>query len=453
MFESNSSVHCRGPRFRPGPLGRGSLRRLRNRARLVATGWCFSVAIVTGSISQSHAQQAAAELDPQPAETEAAKVSAPSDNAASLDVGVADAEGQAIEASDEQIAGWVDSLGSRDFAIRERAASQLMAVGGAVLGRLREVAGTHGDPEVRIRAGEIVKQLTRGDLKVRIDAFLAGKQVDFEGWTITQGILGDSAGVRELFVQMLKSHPDLAASMEGTPRDRAMALKKVIAAVEHKIYQQREFPDSADAIALLLPTIDPNVPLDGGFEEILMAVLLKPAGGTLQRDAQLAGPFRALLGRWIPRSSIKNRDEILFYGLSWQMGETGELARRTLGEVQQSETLVYALQAIAQFGGDRDVLLVAKLLDNKRPAAELGFANGKRLRTEVGDVAMATIARLMDVPLQKIGFAKESVDERFAFRADDLGFPVGDEFARAAARKKIDALVNELVDPDPREGL
>jgi hypothetical protein len=424
---------------------------IRGRRPAVAliTRWWLAVAVAAVLAAPSHAQQSSPE--PAPPGEEHTATAGPSEPNGKVEPPRPsdDVELEDRKASDEQIEIWIESLGSRDFAIRERAASELMSLGGTVLSRLQKVASDHDDPEVRIRAAEIVKQLTRGDLKVRIDAFLAGEDVNFKGWTITQAIMGDSGRVRELFVQMLQSHPDLAASMEGTPRDRAMALKNVVAAVESKMFQQRQFPDAADLIALLLPTVDMNVPLEGGYEEILIAVLQKSAATSLQQDPQLSGPFRALLGRWIPRCSIKNCDEMLFYGMSWEMRQTHLLAQRTLSEARQSEALVYALQAIAQFGDEHDVERVAKFLGDKRPAAEPGFANGKSLKTEIGDVAMATIARLHDVPLKKIGFPKESLDEKFAFQPGDLGFPVDDELARARARKKI----LDLIDPDSGEGL
>lgn len=350
--------------------------------------------------------------------------------------------------SEEDIARWIDSLSSKQFAVREDAATRLVASGNRVLSRLREVAASHTDPEVRLRAGKIVNRLTQGDLKAKIDDFLAGKEVQFEGWDYTESFLGDSTSVRELFVEVLKSHPQLTASLSGPPRDRAIALEKTVAAVEDKMYRQRQYPNAADAVALLLPAADENVPLKGGYEDILMSVLQKPAVSNLHRDDRLTGPFNVLLGRWLVRSSMKNREEVLFYGLSWDVTETHQLAIQTLTEAQQTETLVLAFQAIARFGNKADTPAVAKFLDDERPAAERGFADGRRVRTELRDVAMATIARLHKVPLKDVGFARDSMNERFGFLLDDLGFQVGEQDARAATRSEID----KLIEPAAEEG-
>lgn len=345
--------------------------------------------------------------------------------------------------ADEQVEAWIEALGAADFAAREQAASDLMAVGDAVITRLSKVAETHSDPEVRIRASEIVKQLNRDDLKLRIDAFLAGEAVDLQGWSWMQAIMGDSISVRELFVEMLEAHPDLLASLEGTPRDRAVALEKVVSAVEFKMFVEQEFPDRADAISLLLPTVDPRVPLEGGFEDVLIAVLHKSAVSGLHRDNRLSAPFQSLLGRWLARSSLRNREDLLTYGLMWELPQTHELAMRTLKETQSSDALVLAFQAIAQYGDPDDAESLSGFLDDSRPAAELGFGGGEQWQTQIGDVAMAAIARLHDVPLTEIGFAKESLDDRFAFTPEDLGFPADDPDARQQAKTKVQKLLEQ----------
>ncbi len=343
--------------------------------------------------------------------------------------------------SEEEVDRWIESLGSTSFATRETAATRLAEIGKPILEKLSEVSEKHHDPEVRIRAVQIVNQLTQGDLNRRVNAFLSGKDVPFEGWRTMRAIFGDTHNVREIFVEMLQVYPDVTTSLEGTSRDRAMALEKVVAGVRNKMFQELKFPSAADAISLLLPASDLAVPLDNGFDDVMLAVLYKPAVSELHRNIQMSRPLRVLIGRWLPRSSIKNRDETLTYGLSYEIHQTYELAVKTLTESQQTEILAIAMQAIAKFGSKNDCQAIAKFLDDKRAASERGFADGKPLRTELGDVAMATIARLHEIPLQEIGFHQESIDDKFAFSLDEIGFPIGEEEGRIAARKKIDELI------------
>ena len=62
-------------------------------------------------------------------------------------------------------------------------------------------------------------------------------------------------------------------------------------------------------------------------------------------------------------------------------------------------------------------------------------------RTQLGDLAMATIAVLYDVPLTELGFADATVDPKRGFLLNEIGYPVDDESARNAARAKIDGLL------------
>ncbi len=247
----------------------------------------------------------------------------------------------------------IEGLGSKEFAVRERAATQLMEIGAPTLPELRRIAKESADPEVRLRADQIIKQLTQGDMQAKIKDFLAGEEVDFDGWRVAQAILGDSDGVRELFVELMTAYPEVTSSLEGTPRDRAMAMDAVVTRVQNAMFVERRFPTRDDAFALLLPAVDPNVPLNAAFENVLLSVLQKDAASRLRRDSQLSGPFIALLSRWITRSTLASRDDVLLFGMSWDVPATLLLARQTLVEANQTETLAFALQAIARFGTAR----------------------------------------------------------------------------------------------------
>lgn len=345
-----------------------------------------------------------------------------------------------------EVADAIESLGSNEFAVREQAATDLLQFGLPILSDLRRAAEQTDDPEVRIRAQELIKQLTFGDMEARIEDFLSGAEVKFEGWRVARGLMGDSSGVRELFVELMKEHPDVLSALEGTPRDRAMAMDAAVNRIQAAMFIQRRFPTRADAFALLLPAIFPDVELNTPFENLLISVLQKEAASKLRRDAQLSRPFDGLLGRWIRRSTLANRDDVLLLGMSWGVDDTLMLAVQTLDETNQTETLAFALQAIARFGNRDHVELVRPLLDDKRLATERGYTAAELVRTRVSDAAMATIALLNNVPLSQIGFQNATEHPTFGFVLGEIGFPVADEAPRKAARAKLDKLLEETAE-------
>ena len=355
----------------------------------------------------------------------------------------------------EKIDRCIEGLGSRNFAERERVALELMELGHIVLPKLRETAKNADDPEVRDRADQIIRQLTRGDMQARIDEFLSGKDVNFPGWRSIERGLGDSLAVRQLFVELLVEHPLVPTSLEGEPRDRALALEAAITKVQQRLFVERVMPTPADAFALLIPAVDENVPINPAFEDLILSLIDKETTTKIKKDAQLARPFQELLGLWIPRSSLSCREEVLLFGMRWELSRpTLGLAIKTVSEATQVETLVLALQAIAKFGNPAQTEVVATLLDDPRQASDGGFTVDGRTEIRLGDVAIATIGRLHGLPLKDVGFPNAERHPYFEFDPRDLGFPVDDETARNAAREKIDQLVEQrrarMAPPPPR---
>lgn len=337
----------------------------------------------------------------------------------------------------------VAELGADQFARRERAAARLMEIGEPAVPRLQQAATESEDPETRLRASQIVRRLSDGDRAIRINQFLAGEEIEFEGWRVFRAILGDTGPTRQLFVDLLREHDSLLASLEQTSRDRVMALEKALADVQDKMFRKGEFPDQADTFALLLPVIDPNVPLGDGYEDAVISVLQKEAATRIKQDAPLSIPFRKLLENWAGRTGETNREEVLRVAMQWDLRDAGlVLALQTLSESNPAERVATALQAIARFGAREHLAAVRPLLEDHRTAAEGGFVDGQEAVTRVSDAAMAAIAKLSGVKLTEVGFREAAEFKVYGFLVPELGFPVDDKAARQAVRAKIDALLN-----------
>ncbi|WP_231615919.1 hypothetical protein [Novipirellula artificiosorum] len=336
-----------------------------------------------------------------------------------------------------QVRQWIEQLGADEFAVRERAASQLVEVGLPVLPLLREAFAETRDPEKRLRAEQLMRQLKAGDLQIKIDRFLAGNEVSFQGWEQTQGVMGDSLGVRQLFVELMVAHPEVAMSLAGTPRDQYVAMEVAVGRVETRMHEQLKAPTRADAIALLLPARDPKVPVSEAVEGLMLTVLNQAAANMLHKDVQVGGPFDEVVADWINRSSVNNRAEVLFFAQEWRLARVLPLARQTLSEASAVQSLGIAMQYIAVFGSPQDGELVAPFLEDSRVLSEQGGYGVDPVETHLQDVAMATIAMLNKVKLDAIGFEGATPHPLRGFVFEEIGFAASKSLKRNEIRQRV----------------
>ena len=241
----------------------------------------------------------------------------------------------------------------------------------------------------------------------------------------------------------MREHPHILKSLQGTTRDRVMALDKTISTIRHKMQKLLESPSQADAFALLLPFLDRQLPINNRFEPIALSVFRREAGTKIYNDAQLSVPFKKLLEQWIARSLKENRGSVLEFAMLWDMEIAMPVAVETLQQVHGPETLAVALQAISRFGGREQIEFVVPLLEDRSVVVEQGFVRGKEVQTLLCDVAMVTLARLYNVELSDLGYPKTADHRVFSFVKEEIGFGKDEASLRKATRAKIDRLPKE----------
>lgn len=347
---------------------------------------------------------------------------------ASLPTDEANAELEAV-ISQEAADALIQQLGAPTFEKREQAVTEILRIGMPMVTHLRKATEEQRDPEVLLRARSTLDQLTTGNFESRVTEFLSGKSAGetFEGWSTVEATLGDTPAIREIFVQILRAHPQLVASLDGTTRDRIVAVDKAAQQIQTNMFQNHQFPTLADGVALLLPLVDPGVTVSGGYEATLVSVLQKQMAA-LKRDASLWLPVSSLLDRWVLRSRIENRSEVLWYSMQWDLAGASILGVRTLNETTDIETIQTAFQAIARFGKKQDAVAVSKFIEDKRPVVSrmpMIIGDNQTLEVSVGDAAIATIAVLYQVPLQDIGMKHGELHPKVGFIVDNSGFLPG----------------------------
>ncbi len=357
-------------------------------------------------------------------------------NADNDDIQKPDGEQKIISASD--IAGLVDQLGWTEFAVREQATAKLREIGKLVLPALRQAEQEHPDLEVRMRAADVAAGIEGGVAAGRIDAFLAGQDVHLDGWEIARQILGDGIRIRELFVDFSMRHGNVAVALAGSSQQRADALAATIIAIQRGTFVERRLPTEADVIALLLLANDHDMPISNVEEDAIFTTLRREATSKLLSDAQLSGPFRALLGGWVSRDDVSNRQEMLYFSLTSDLAETLPLALNTLAKPDENPvTLAMALQAIARFGDQANIASVAKLLSDERPASEQQYSGGSLVQAQVRDAAAAAVILLSDRSLGDFDMNENASHPKYGFIVQEIGFPIDAPELRSQVIEKV----------------
>lgn len=356
----------------------------------------------------------------------------------------------------EQIDSLIEQLSAPKFSQRESAASELLQIGVPTLASLRKQREITGEAEAKIRITELIKQLIDGQIELQIEDFMAMRPVNFEGWPEIRLLLrNDTIATRALFVEILRSHPTLPRSLQRTQtnRDRNIALASVITAIQKK--RTTQMPTTADAFALLLPLMDLEFVMPQECEDIVISVWQSNTGTNLKKDGQLFPGFRLLLGRWMIQSSLANREDVLFYGMNWDMPECQFLAKDTIANEPNASPAVLAscLQALAKFGRRSDVAMVSTLLTDQRPVSRPSITTQGTQTNQVSDLAIAAIACIYGVDLEDVGFTDVRRDPRFGFLPHEIGFPKEAPEQRAAAEKMIKAILDASPPTTPQPGL
>lgn len=349
------------------------------------------------------------------------------------------ASGSAV--TEQQAAQLIAALGAATFAERERAMVEIMRIGGALAPYLRDAIQTEQDPELLLRAQKTLQYLTEDSLEAQIETFLSadpdavgrGREW-FEGWVEVEELLGDSLAVRELFIEVMKSHPHVTTSLAGTTAQRTAAAERAVTLVQTGMMERRQLPTLADAAAMLLPLTDPAVQVGAGYEATLLSVFNRQFA-TVRRDAQLWPPVSKLLQEWLPRSRIENRADVLWYAMQWDLPASKDLGLQTLQETTDVEMLQTALQAISRFGTAADAPQLVNLLADERPAVVRMpvMVDNQPLKVAVADVALATIATLYQVPLKELQMPAGEIHPKVGIIVEHAGYTAAQAEQRAAA--------------------
>ncbi len=358
-----------------------------------------------------------------------------------MTAGLAAAPANASELTSGETFRLVRQLGAPEYALRQSAADRLLELGPAALEALQR-ATNDSDPEVRLRAAQVLQRVREQHYERLLDRLLADPgHADVEGlpgWREYRLIAGDSLAARILYREMLRAEPDLLPAIAENGDDLPQVLRTRMALAEASIRitnHSLELEIRPEEVAvLLLASLRDDLGPVGELPEYLLRSPPLPAYDQMQQPEW--EPLRKLLGAWVlsPATGSKRLrfDVAMRYRLPEVIEPAREIAADPTVSVRERQD---AIVMIARYGGFEHIPDLEPLLEDTSEVHRRSERNEVTFRTRVQDVALAVLLHLTSQNPEDYGLKGSfQSGETFEFHAQNIGFAT-EEARREAIRK------------------
>ena len=221
--------------------------------------------------------------------------------------------------NEDQLLEWLSALGANKFSVRERAAGHLNRLGPTLVPRLMKISQESPDPEVRVRAEQLAARMIALDEEKKLSAFVSRENDALPGWSTARKVLGDSPESRELYVELMKAHPTISRSLEGSPQERMEAMDGVVHDIQRGFLIRLISPTRADLMALILPANDRRVNVSRAVEMTIIQMLRNRGAREILVDPKLGDIASTLLVGCFDKMSFFTRSEVLWIALDIEL--------------------------------------------------------------------------------------------------------------------------------------
>ncbi len=364
--------------------------------------------------------------------------------------------------SAETIASLVDSLGDDSFHARQVAARSLVVLANhaAPNSNARDgvVAGLYGGLqhpmfEVRTASMRLLQSIGQVEFDRQIDRLLNPHvdpdSIDMAGWRRFSKLAGHDSAARSLFARMATRYPGLIRDLEDV-------LCGQVSIENWRSRHQRSLErldacrldgDDAAAWAILLSSDTVGSHFDSGNVPMRIAMALgKSAMGPRVKDRNDATVIRRLIDHWIDvhQAKVTVRASLLIAMRYGCRRRANELCDRVFADSDALASSQSTAMLCASVLGrpDLESLLSARLQDDRTAHVwQLIASRPKRIRTQVGDVALALLLHHCGIDPREAGFDELRADQFVVYRDHSLGFV--DDPARDSARRRAAELMRE----------
>jgi hypothetical protein len=268
-------------------------------------------------------------------------------------------------------------LGHSEFAVRERATSQILDMGPPAIQALQEMP-LGLSKEARHRVALLLDLLEQKRLKEISQSFLVdannSNAYGLPGWHTFRDLVGANRNVKLLFLEVLKSHSEIALQVEQIDKLRKSQLSTVDQEAKlssHCAMQSGRLLDKlhrrggleiGDSVAMLFAasTMEGTVPFE--VSELIRSMSRLEFAGALNRPGYRPSMLQ-LLGQWIPKSPESMAPDVMELGRKLDLKQVLPISRRHISKSFDLYTREQAIYCLVQFGDLSDVDELLKYAD------------------------------------------------------------------------------------------
>ena len=332
----------------------------------------------------------------------------------------------------------VQQLGSRSFLKRKQAMNELVKIGLPALKSLEDGA-LSDNREISYRCDRVLLVVRELDLQRRLLAFLRDTEpgkYELPGWPVFRTVAGEGPDSKLVFVEMQKADPEMMRTAEGSGKEMAGLL------MQRLVVTSRPRPTTGDPLAvgrtsaILFAAGDPRVPVTQQMAAYVHRMVSNSGvRAAMTGNVGTAEVMRKLLSRWLRRQRDTDPYVNLLVAMQFDLKESLGFSLKVLeGGKRPSVAHRMALLSLNRFGDSKHVQLVERFLADSSVVSSTNRADGKRVRIQLRDIALATVITLRKQDHRKFGFPHIRFDSNRNFQLDSLYF-ASDEDRLAAFTK------------------
>ncbi|MGY8769117.1 MAG: hypothetical protein ACKVH8_11925 [Pirellulales bacterium] len=336
--------------------------------------------------------------------------------------------------SQEEIATYIQQLGSSSFETREYAAKELLRLG-IVAEKALEKNARNPNPEIKRRIRSLLVEIKTHNRNSALQQFIDGKNPTetFPCWKRFKSIVGDNTLSRKLFHKMATAEWELLSLAENFPKQVDYQFYKRAALLKTKVYTTQVHPSLGSIATLLFIASDKQFQITGPAYSELQYLLSSPELSQALNHPVNATAIYQVLDNWVdscvdnPHLKQQNRFNVLLFAIRENLKSGISLAKSVIEtpypdyfSSQNNVYLIYAVLGIAKLGSEKDIAYLETLLEDKQSV--FSYVSDNRFETQLRDVALVGILHIKGKDPKKFGFPRLTVHPDFLYSYRTVGF-------------------------------